>query len=95
MTVDYNEYANEKREFFKKHENKYKTYTSPTDEYGAYARTYVFNDDAVWNEKYSHEEVTRSVEITDLKTWVNVTVKLFKTEFWSTESSGKCMYTQE
>lgn len=95
MTVTYREHADEKREFFKKHGNKYKTYTSPTDEYGTYARTYAFDDEAAWSERYSHEEVTRSVEITDLKTWVNVTVKLFKTEFWSTESSSKCMYTQE
>ena len=96
MTVTCKEYADEKRNFFKKHGNKYKVFTSPMDEYGTYAKTYVFEDDiAAWSERYSHEETTASVEIADKKAWVNVTVKLFKTEFWSTEGGSKYMYTQE
>lgn len=92
MTVDYNEYANEKKSFFRKHGIVRKIYTTPIDKYDTYAKSYVFEDGAEWSERYSPEEVQEEVEIK--KAWATVSVKMFKTEFWSTESGSKYYYTQ-
>ena len=91
MTVNYQEYAKLKNEFFKKHDFDYGIKTSQMDEYGQYHKEYLFLDDAVWYESY--RPTFEKVEIEVKKVKVEIEVKLFCTEFWSTDdSNSKCMY---
>lgn len=94
MTVNYDEYSNEKKSFFRKHDSDFNTHTSEMDEYGRYSKEYVFKDGAVWYElmgpEYAVEDVELSVKGISIKT--KIEVKLFKTEFWSTESCSKYYY---
>ena len=90
MTVTYKEYMNDKRTFFEKHDYNFTTETSPMDEYGRYHKTYSFEDGAQWMETMSPEYVTETVEVKLVK--VDVEIKLFRTEYWNTESGSKYYY---
>ena len=90
MTVTYNEYRNDKQKFFKKHKNDFNTYTSPLDEYNRYYKTYTFADGAIWTEVMSTEWETAEVEVKKVK--VTVEVKMFRTEYYSTETPSKYYY---
>lgn len=90
MTVNYETYEHEKNTFFKKHKNNYECETSPMDEYGMYHKTYVFDDGAVWYETMFPEYVKQTVEVKLCK--VEVEIKMFVTEFWSTESKTNRYY---
>ena len=92
MTVDYKEYMTEKMDFISKHDHDYELITSPMDDYGCYYKTYCFKDGAIWYEKMSPEIVPAIVEIYGAR--CKVDVKLFRTEFWSTESGSKFYYEQ-
>lgn len=85
MTVNYNTYKEEKMAFFNKHNNDFRCETSSMDEYGRYWKTYFFEDGARWYEIMSPEYVTQVIEIKMCK--VEVGVKMFRTEFWNTDSS--------
>ena len=90
MIVTYKEYVEDKKAFFEKHEYNYLVETSPMDEYGVYYETYNFADGAQWYERMSPEIVEEELEVLKIK--VVVEIKLFKTEFWSTESGSKYYY---
>ena len=92
MTVDYNGYMNEKIEFISKHNHDFIVETSPMDDYGCYYKTYIFADGAMWYEKMSPQTVPAIAEAHGVK--CKVDVKLFCTEFWSTESGSKFYYTE-
>jgi len=92
MTVGYKEYMSDKMAFVSKHNHDYVLDTSPMDDYGCYYKTYCFKDGAVWYEKMSPEICPAVVEVHGVK--CKVEVKLFKTEFWSTETESKFYYEQ-
>lgn len=93
MTVTYEEYDKDKRNFFKKHNNDFKVTTSPMDEYGRYFKEYSFSDNAVWYESMSPTYEKGTVEIK--KVSVEVQVKMFRTEYWNTEDSKSKFYYQK
>lgn len=93
MTVNYTEYATEKLNFFKAHKNDFECNTSPMDQYGRYWKAYIFKDGAVWNEAMSTEYVQQEVEIKSYK--VTVEVKMFRTEFWSTDNASSKYYYEK
>lgn len=90
MTVTYEQYNEDKKEFFEKHNYDYDCETSPMDEYGVYYKTYSFTDGAQWMERMSPEYVEYEVTVKLVK--VKETIKMFKTEYWSTESGSKYYY---
>lgn len=90
MTVTYKEYELDKKNFFEKHHYDYRVETSPMDEYGRYSKTYCFEDGATWYEVMSPEYVTTEVEVK--KVIVKVEVKMFKTEYWSSEKGSRFYY---
>lgn len=94
MTVNYNEYSNDKKAFFSKHDNDFNTFTSSMDEYGRYHKEYVFSDGAIWYELMRPEYVTEDIEleVKGVKVKTQIKVKLFRIEFWSTESGSKYYY---
>ena len=63
MTVKFNEYNDDKNNFFKKHDYNFKCDTSSMDEYGHYHKEYVFEDGAIWYEAMSPEYVDYEVEV--------------------------------
>ena len=90
MTVTYKEYMEDKKAFFEKHKYSYSVNTSSMDEYGRYHKIYSFEDGTQWYETMSPVIVTKTVEVELIK--VDVDIKLFQTEYWSSESSSKCYY---
>lgn len=90
MVVTYNEYMEDKKAFFEKHDYDYTVDTSSMDEYGRYYKTYNFTDGAQWYEAMSPEYVTETIEVKLVK--IDVDIKLFRTEYWSTESGSKYYY---
>lgn len=86
----YEEYTAKKMAFIKKHNGDWRVETSPMDEYGVYYKTYLFEDGAVWYERMSPKYEKVQVEVKRVKTTVEV--KLFETEFWSTESGSELYY---
>lgn len=89
MTVTYKEYEADKKKFFEKHGYDYRVDTSQMmDE--RYAKTYLFEDGATWYELMCAEYVTEVVELKKVK--VQVSVKMFKTEYWSSEEGSRFYY---
>ena len=93
MVVNYNEYNKTKQEFFKEHKNDFSCETSPMDEYGRYHKEYVFEDGSIWYEVMSTEYVTETVEIK--KCEISLKIKMFRTEFWSTDNSESKYYYEQ
>lgn len=92
MTVDYKTYMTEKMDFFSEHNHDYFIETSPMDDYGVYYKTYCFEDGAIWYERMSPHTVPVTVEVNGCT--CRVEVKLFRTEYWSTESPSKYYFEQ-
>lgn len=90
MTVTYKEYTEDKRNFFEKHDYDFTCDTSNMDEYGRYCKTYSFADGAQWIEDMC--PTTEVVETEVCKAKVKITVKMFRTEYYSTESGSKYYY---
>lgn len=90
MITTYTQYSEEKLNFFRKHDSDYTVDTTPMDEYGRYWKTYSFTDGAKWYEAMSPEYVSQKIEVKLVK--VNVEVKMFRTEYWSTEEPSKYYY---
>lgn len=86
------EYWDKKMTFFKKHPMD-TVHTSPMDEYGGYHKTYICEDGAQWFESMGIVPVTERVVVRGVA--VNVTVDLFRTEFWNTEEAGTGVYYEE
>lgn len=93
MTVDIKIYDKEKREFFQKHDNDFSCDTSSMDEYGCYHKEYVFEDGAVWYEVMSPEYADYEVEVKLVK--IHETIKMFRTEFWSSDNSSSKYYYEK
>ena len=93
MTVTDVRYRYERDMFFKKHKNDFEVQTSPMDECGVYHKEYVFTDGAIWYEVMSPEYVKQEVEIKLCK--VTVEVKMFRTEFWSSDDSVSKFYYEK
>lgn len=90
MTVTYSEYITDRRNFFRKHDNDFRVQTSGLDEYARYTKTYIFEDGAMWYELMGPEYVTTETEVKLVK--VKIDVKMYKTEYWSSESPSKYYY---
>jgi len=90
MTVTYKEYQKEKLGFFEQHNYSYQIDTSSMNEYGVYTKFYNFEDGAQWYERMSPAYRTTEVEVE--KVLIKVEVKLFETEYWSSQSASKLFY---
>ena len=91
--MTYHEYSLEKRGFFERHDYDYQVETSPMDEYGVYHKEYICSDGAIWYERMSPEWVSETVEIKHAT--VKVEVKMFRTEFWSTDNAESKYYYEQ
>lgn len=92
MTVNYKQYESEKVAFLKKH-SWIDCSTSPMDEYGRYHKEYICEDGSIWYEVMGPEMVSEVVEIK--KAQVKVEVKMFRTEFWSSDDSSSKYYYEQ
>ena len=90
MTVKFNEYNDDKNNFFKKHDYNFECDTSPMDKYGRYHKEYVFEDGAVWYEAMSPDCIAYEVEVKMVK--ICETVKMLRTEFWSSDNASSKYY---
>ena len=93
MTVSYKEYNEMKKNFFEKHDFDFKTNTSSLDEYNRYHKEYIFADGAMWYEVMSPEWEEVEAEVKYVK--VKVSVKLFRTEFWSSDDATSRYYYEK
>lgn len=68
--------------------------TSPMDEYGKYVKTYIFADGFQMIEvnEPAYETVELDYEVKGVKFHEKKTVKLFRTEVWTTESPSEIFY---
>lgn len=89
MTVTKRQYETEKNNFFRKHNNTFKIYTSEMEN-NQYSKTYAFLDGANWVEVYSPIIEQGIVSVKGMT--YPIPVKLFRTEFFSTESPSKYYY---
>lgn len=91
-TVTYNEYNEAKMSFFDRHDHTYKTSTSPMID-DVWHKEYVFEDGAIWYERYEHVYIPVTVDVMRCK--VDVEVEMLKNEFWSTDNSkSREVYSQ-
>lgn len=90
MTIDYRDYTNEKQEFFKAHHYDYRVCTSGLDEYNRYHKEYIFEDGAIWYEVMGAVTEGATINIHGLE--INTDVKLYRTEYWSTENATSKFY---
>lgn len=92
-TVPQYEYALNKSGFLRRHAGDFVVETSPMDEYGVYHKEYICSDGAIWYERMSPEWVSETVEIKHAT--VKVEVKMFRTEFWSTDNAESKYYYEQ
>ncbi len=92
MTTNEIYYQNEKKKFFAKHGHEFHCYTSELDAYDSYHKEYAFADGAIWYEVMRPEWHEAVIESVGLRFAAKEKVKLFSTEFWSTDNaeSSKC-----
>lgn len=87
--VKFDEYENDKKEFFRKHKNDFRCETSNgSAEY--YNKTYVFDDGAIWYEVMRKVYENIKVEIYYIS--IPVEVELFQTEYWSSDNADSKVY---
>lgn len=91
-TVCYEKYNKEKIKFFRKHKSCTEL-TSPMSADCSYHKEYVFEDGAVWYEVMSIENVPVEVEVKFCK--VRQNIKMFRTEFWSSDDSISKYYYEQ
>jgi hypothetical protein len=93
MIVTSQEYWEDKKNFFKKHEDAdWQVETSPMEENGLYFKNYSFSDGAMWCERMELKKYHKCVEIN--KTTVTVAIDLQEIKYWSTEAPSKYYYEQ-
>ena len=86
---NYNEYVTERVDFFKRH-GECRVHDHGMNGGDRYAKTYAFEDGAIWCEVSGPVFEDVQVEVKGVKT--TATVKLFRTEYWSSEAGSKFMY---
>ena len=91
MTVSYKEYNEELTRFAKKHNEKgdCRIYTSGMEN-NKYHKEYCWEDGANWYEVT--ELITEIKEVETHGMTFKVNIKMWRTEFWSTESGSKYFY---
>lgn len=96
VKMTYEEYNEEKKQFFEKHSYDYRVGTSTMDEYSAYYKTYTFEDGAQWYEKVSLKKeqlgVTAESELAGRTVHSQIIINWMCTEYWSTEAASKYYY---
>lgn len=97
MTVNYEEYWKIKRSFLARHNNDFRVDTSSMDGYGCYHKEYVCSDGAIFYETMSPEFATKEIEfeVKMINVKTEVTVKLLRTEFWSSDDSVSRSYYEK
>lgn len=92
MTYDENIYKQIKDEFMAKHTCERKVYTSPLVD-NKYHKDYCYSDGANWSEITELVEEVVVVVVHSIRT--KVTVKLWKTEYFSTDDSKSRYYYEK
>lgn len=87
-----NIYSQIKREFMARHNCNLMVYTSPMIE-NTYHKEYSFEDGAQWNEIMELVEEVVEVEVHSMM--MKVVVKLWKTEYFSTDDSKSRYYYEK
>ena len=94
MTVDYKEYTKDLQDFIKKHGKQgWEVQTSPMDEYGYYHKEYICNDGAIFYEVMGPEYCKQKVTVKMVE--VEVEIKLFRTEYWSSDNASSKFYYEK
>ena len=91
--MNYNEYMDAKRAFFKKHKGYTDVYTSSMDQYSRYSKIYTCDDNAQWTEEMSYETETVEIEVKGVR--ITTEVKLFRTEFYNTDNAESAFYYEK
>lgn len=88
--VDYKEYSSNKQAFLERHNYEYRIETSSMNEYGVYHKEYICDDGAIFYEVMGpvYEKVTTEVH----KVTITVDVKLFRTEYYSSDDAESKYY---
>lgn len=97
MTTTYRQYRSEKDAFFRKHKHDFQTYTSPLNEYNVYYKDYVFADGAHWYERMgpTFETASASVEVNGITVEIKQDIKLFETEYFSSDDANSKKYYEK
>ena len=85
----FQEYMTQKAEFFKKH-GECRVIDHGMKVNDSYFKTYAFEDGARWYELSGPVVEDVPVEVHGVK--VTASVKLFRTEYWSSEAGSKFLY---
>lgn len=93
MTVTYKEYAEDKKSFFEKHDYDFTCDTTGMNQYGEYSKTYIFADGARWLEHMGTEYCKTTAVV--MKAKVEVEVKMFRTEYYSSENAESKRYYEK
>lgn len=93
MTTTYEIYMARKKAFFRKHKNNFDCYTSPMDEHSRYSKTYTFADGGVWYETMRPVRRSQIVTVEGVEFVVNV--KLFETEYFSSDNAESACYYEK
>ena len=92
MIVKVDEYLNDKKSFFNKHNNDFTCETECSlDEY--YRKTYIFADNAIWYEIMM--KVDETVEVKKYFCTFNCKIELVETEYWSTDNAESKKYYEK
>ena len=92
MIVKVDEYLNDKKSFFSKHNNDFNCETEGSSaEY--YRKTYIFADNAIWYEVM--RKVYEPVEIEKYFCIFRYDLELFETEYWSTDNADSKKYYEK
>ena len=94
MTVNYEQFQNEKKAFFAKHNHDFNICTSPMDEYDRYCKDYLFADGHVWHEDYSPVWMHEIVQGKYCGK-ISVDTKMFRTEYYNTENADSKYYYEK
>ena len=87
--VAFEQYMKEKTEFFHKH-GEFRVHDKGMDKTDHYFKSYAFGDGALWCEVSGPVYEHVPVEVHGVR--MTASVKLFRTEYWSSEAGSKFVY---
>lgn len=85
--VDYKEYQADLQKFLRKHGTKgWEVQTSLMDQYGVYHKEYICADGGIFYEVNGPEYAKETITVKMVT--VEVEIKLFRTEYWSSDNAS-------
>ena len=90
--VDYKQYTKERLEFINNQESEWEIYTSPQVN-NIWHKEIVFDNGAVWYERYEKKRVPVEAEARGVK--VTVEIPMLEIEFWNSKNSESKYYYEK